>query len=375
MTRVLHFIPNMGGGGAERELAHLAGPIRRSGIDVHVALVSEGPNYERLAASGVEIHRIQIAHNHDPRLPLRIGRIIGRVRPDLVQTWITQMDVAAGAMARMRGVPWILSERNSTLCYTPTIKNVMRVRVGRGSSLIQANSEAGAQYWAEQAPRVRSLVIAVPAPIAEIDATPAADLTHLGKREGVPLLLYAGRLAEQKNIETMLRAFAEVFRARPAVAVLCGEGPQDAEVRRWVRELGIADRVVLSGYVHDIWSWMKAADVFVSVANFEGRPNTVVEAAVARCPMVVSDIPEHREFLRDGVHALLAEHRDPGPIAAAIHNVLDDREAARRRADAAYAVVAEWTIDRIAPQHVAMYEDVLRYHSRRLSGVRPENAT
>ncbi len=360
--RILHLIPNMGGGGAERELAHLAGPLRRLGADMHVALVSEGPNYERLAASGVAIHRIPIANNHDPRLPLRVDRVMKRVRPELVQTWITQMDVVGGAVAKMRGVPWILSERNSALMYPPTIKNRMRIRVARSASLIQANSEAGTRYWAEHAPRVASLVIPVPAAIAEIDAVAPADLS----RYGSPLLLFAGRFDAQKNIETMLRAFADVFRARPAVAVLCGEGQLSDDVRRWVSDLGIADRVALPGYVRDIWSWMKAADVFVSVANYEGRPNTVVEAAAARCPLVVSDIPEHREFLHDGVHALLADHRDPAAIAAAIHRALDDRDAARQRADAAYRVVAEWTLDRIAPAHLAMYEDVLRYHSRRL---------
>lgn len=365
MTRVLHLIPNMGGGGAERELAHLAGPLRRNGVDVHVGLVSEGPNYERLAASGAEIHRIAIRHNHDPRLPLQVDRILRAVRPQIVQTWITQMDIVGGAVARWRDVPWILSERNSALCYVPTIKNLMRARIGRGASLIQANSHAGAHYWSNVAPDVPSAVIPVPAPIAEIDAIAAADLSHLGRRDGVPLLLYAGRLDAQKNVETMLRAFAAVLRARPAVAVLCGEGLLEADARRWVRELGIEDRVVLAGYVRDIWAWMKAADVFVSVANYEGRPNAVVEAAAARCPLVVSDIPEHREFLRDGEHALLADHHDPSAIVAAIHRTLDDRDAALRRTAAAYQVVSAWQLDSIVPLHVAMYEDVLRYHARR----------
>ncbi len=337
--------------------------------------MSEGPNYERLAASGTRIHKIAIAGNHDPRLLLQIHRVMRRVRPDLVQTWLTQMDVAGGAVATWRGIPWILAERCSASHYPPTLKNRVRVRVAGGASLIQANSVAGTEYWAEHAPRVRSTIITVPVPLAEIDAIAPADLSQLGRREGVPALLFAGRLDQQKNLRVMLRAFAEVFRARSAVALLCGDGPQDAVVRKWVAELGIADRAVLAGYVREIWSWMKAADVFVSVAHYEGRPNTVVEAAAARCPQVLSDIPGHREFLRDGVHALLVDPHDPGAIAAAIDCTLDDRDAAERRAEAAYRVVADWTIDRIASLHAAMYEESLRYPSRRTTTTGSRNHT
>jgi glycosyltransferase involved in cell wall biosynthesis len=365
MTRVLHLIPNMGGGGAERELAHLAGELHRQGLNVHVGLIGEGPNYERLARSGAVIHKIRVFGNHDPRLLLRIHRLMREVRPNLVQTWLTQMDVAGGAVARWRRIPWILSERASTTFYVPTIKNRLHVWVARSAALIQANSEAGARYWAGVLPKVRSMVIRNPVPVAEIEAVAAADLSWTGRRDGVPLLLFAGRFEEQKNVHTMLRAFAEVLRVRPAVAAVCGQGPLAKDVRKWLAELGIADRVALPGYVTEIWSWMKAADVFVSVSHYEGQPNTVVEAAAARCPLVVSGIPEHREFLRDGVHALLRDGRDPLAIAAAIHEVLDDPDAARRRAGAAYRVVADWTVDAIAAVHVAMYDDLLRLRPSR----------
>ena len=364
MTRVLHFIPTMGGGGAERELAHLASPLCRRGIDMHVALISEGPNFDRLASGGAVVHRISIANNHDPRLLLEINRVIAAVKPDLVQTWITQMDVAAGAVARLRRLPWILAERASGSMYLPTFKNRLRLRVGRGADLVQANSVEGTRYWKEAAGTPVQFIPS-PVPVAEIEGVAPADLRAYGKRDGVPLILFAGRFHEQKNVRTMLEAVAEVLRSREATVALCGEGPQGQDVRKWLAELGIADRVALPGYVADLWAWMKSADVFLSVSHYEGRPNTVVEAAAARCPLVVSDIPEHREFLRHGVHALLADRHSPQAIAAAIGEVLDDPGAAGQRAAAAREVVSAWTLDNVAAAHVRMYEDVLRYHARR----------
>src|SRR5688500_553473 len=83
--RVLHCIPGMGGGGAERQLAYLAEQLPRFGWDVHVALVGQGPNFERLRASGATLHVLESRSNYDPRLFLRLVRAVGRVQPDLVQ--------------------------------------------------------------------------------------------------------------------------------------------------------------------------------------------------------------------------------------------------------------------------------------------------
>ena len=56
---VLHCIPSMEGGGAERQLTYLAAGLRRLGLDVHVAAGARGPNWERLLASGVTVHELQ----------------------------------------------------------------------------------------------------------------------------------------------------------------------------------------------------------------------------------------------------------------------------------------------------------------------------
>ena len=83
-----------------------------------------------------------------------------------------------------------------------------------------------------------------------------------------------------------------------------------AAVEAAVAGLGLADRVRLVGFVPDAWAWMKRASVLVSPSLFEGHPNVVLEAAACGCPLVVSDIPAHREFL-DGENAVLVDTGDP----------------------------------------------------------------
>jgi glycosyltransferase involved in cell wall biosynthesis len=355
--RVLHLIPSMGGGGAERELSLLAGPLARQ-CDLHVALIREGPNFARLAASGATIHRLRAASNYDPRLVMQVFSLVRRLRPDVMQTWLTQMDVLGGAIAARTRTPRILSERASAAYYPPTLKNRLRVALARGAALVQANSAEGAKYWAVVQPHVPRVVIPNAVAVHEIEATPALDRQALSG--GRRIILAAGRFDRQKNVERLVDALALVLRRHDdAIAVVAGHGPQEEEIRRIVAKLGLGERFRLPGYISDLWSWMKAASVFVSVSHFEGQPNVVVEAAACRCPQVLSDIPEHRELLGDCRSALLVDRRDPEAIAAAIENVLDAPTAAAERAARAFEVVAHWTPPEIAARHIEIYERVL----------------
>lgn len=67
---------------------------------------------------------------------------------------------------------------------------------------------------------------------------------------------------------------------------------------------------------------MKRANAFVNVSTYEGRPNTVLEALAARCPVIVSDIEAHHECLGDGA-GLYVPPTEPDRIGAAILATVD----------------------------------------------------
>src|SRR5687767_10243130 len=145
--KVLHCIPGMGGGGAERQLAYLAGPLGERGWDVHVALGRGGPNLSRLQSGGATVHWLAGSGNHDPRLAWQLARIFRRVRPDIVQVWFVQMEVLAGSLSEVFRVPWVMSERSSVLAYPPSLKNRVRVALAHTADAVVSNSSAGDAYW------------------------------------------------------------------------------------------------------------------------------------------------------------------------------------------------------------------------------------
>ncbi len=172
------------------------------------------------------------------------------------------------------------------------------------------------------------------------------------------MILFAGRLTEQKDPESVITALAKVLERPKTVAVIAGDGPLRATLVSLAQQHGIDSRVRFPGYLENLWAWMKRAAVFVSPSLFEGHPNTVLEAAACGCPLIVSEIPAHQEFLDDR-SALFVPTANAQHLARAISGVLDDPAAARSRAERAAHTVAQWSSAKIAKQYERVYIELL----------------
>jgi glycosyltransferase involved in cell wall biosynthesis len=99
---------------------------------------------------------------------------------------------------------------------------------------------------------------------------------------------------------------------------------------------------------------MKRADAFAFMSKFEGCPNVVLEAMACGCPLVLSDIPAHREILDEG-RAYFAHPDNQTAIAEAIKTTLLFGDAARARADAAQVAIAGRTTRAMAGRYEQLY--------------------
>jgi len=359
MRRILYVIPSLRPGGAERQLGYLCQGLVPLGWDVHVATFeADGPVRARVDASGATLHVLRRGHTYDPRVAGKLALLARRLRPDFVQTWLTTADVLGGAAAPATRTPWILSDRCLVIEEVAPPKFKVLVRMAPHARAIVANSDVAAAFWgarlAEPPPR---FVVRNALPLDELAAAPPADRASLGVPAGAPLIVTIGRLNAQKNVMTLLAALERVVRETPAVAVLGGDGPLAGDVRRFIESRALAGRVFAVGYVGNAWSWMKAADVFVSASRYEGMPNAVMEAMAAGCPVVVSDMVNHREIVPPDA-ALFAPVEDPAALAAALRDALTDRDGARARAAAASRAAGQWSIDAVARKYAGIYEQL-----------------
>lgn len=351
--RILHLIPTLQGGGAERQLALLAREQAANGIAVAVAYHTEGPNLKYLENSNVVLLPMSLSGHYDPAALWLIIGYIRDWRPDIVQTWLSPMDIVGGIAAKLTGLPHVICERSSGSAYERGWKSHIRAVIGRRARAIIANSPAGLNYW-RKIGAYGSLNL-IRNGITQFE--PATNnLTNLRK----PAILYVGRLEEVKNLENMIAGFIRVLESREDVsAYIVGAGPLEPELRKWVANSGITDRIHLVGYVDNLYTWYQNADVLVSLSHYEGHPNVVLEAAYMGCPLVLSDIPEHRDTIpSDG--ALFVDRLSALGIASAINKALTDTVGNSLRTSASLNIVGQLTVQKQTKKYKIVYENILK---------------
>lgn len=345
--RVLHCIPSVDGGGAEKQVALLAPLLSAQGLDIHLAARFTDQEMDFFTRCGVVCHRLPNGHHLAPRFLAATWRTVSRVKPDLVHAWLTPMIVTAGAAASTLGIPWVLSECSSQACYGG-LKERLRQAIGRKAHAVAASGRTGLDVW----PRT---------PIGRVVSS-AVDIDAISRARMVTglqgfVVLSACRLVASKRVDLLIRAVA----GKPGILlVLLGDGPERARLQDLAQRLGV--NALFLGHRADVANWMKAADIFASASEYEGLPSAVLEAAAAGAPLLLSDIPAHREAAGDG--ALYVTDLGAGierlRADAALRRSLAKR-AARHVRPMAAELVTEQLIDlyrevtgaEVAPDHAA----------------------
>ncbi|MDO9063528.1 MAG: glycosyltransferase, partial [Microbacterium sp.] len=164
-------------------------------------------------------------------------------------------------------------------------------------------------------------------------------------REGTRWFVTVGRLSPEKNQARLVRAFAAIADEHPAARLLIvGSGYLVSPLQQQVDALGLGDRAFLTGALSNPFAVLAAADCFVLSSDHEGQPMVLLEAAIARLPIVsvrfasVADaLPERAmhvvaqsdEALADGLRAFLAGKVPPASLDVAAYNAEALEEAMR----------------------------------------------
>jgi glycosyltransferase involved in cell wall biosynthesis/2-polyprenyl-3-methyl-5-hydroxy-6-metoxy-1,4-benzoquinol methylase len=367
--KVLQCISSLEGGGAEKQFGYLCESLVELGIEVVAVSLRGGKNVERVLNSGATYIQLNNIGNFDPLIIWRLHRLIGQHQPDLVQTWIPQMDIFGGVAARLANIPHVLSERTSAEGLPRGWREYLRVAIGRHAAAIVANGMGGKEYWLGRAPEIPISVIPNSIPFAEIDRAVPIEESDFALEPGDELVVYLGQLIMLKNLLNLVPALISVVSKREHTkAVLIGAGPLSSSISSFIDVAGLSHKVRVIPYTTKPYGWLKRANAFVSVSKYEGNPNAVLEAVGASCPVVVSDIPAHQEFL-DLHSARFVSGQSCESIEAGIHDVLAYPVAAKERASFAREQLSTRTGEAIARQYVALYEQLVPIRAKKTMGV------
>jgi glycosyltransferase involved in cell wall biosynthesis len=170
-----------------------------------------------------------------------------------------------------------------------------------------------------------------------------------------------GRLEPQKRFDLLIRAIGDLRGKRPNIRLLiAGDGSLAAGLQQQVRDLGLDAVCQLIGQCGDVPRFHHALDLFVQASDYEGTPNSVLEAMALETPIVATAAGGTAELVRDGVEGVIVPCGDVQVLTNAIDKALSDRDGTRVKATAARErIERELSFERRMRSVETIYRDVI----------------
>lgn len=141
-------------------------------------------------------------------------------------------------------------------------------------------------------------------------------------------LLVAGRLDNARRVIDVLDALARLASRYPGLGLfIIGDGPEREPLEKHALKLGIRDRVVFLGDRRDTWGLMQSAQVFIQASAYEGYGRRILQAALARVPIITTDVGIVGEVFRGYEDVLSFPPGDPAALAVHIVGLMEDPQA------------------------------------------------
>jgi glycosyltransferase involved in cell wall biosynthesis len=372
--RLLHVITGLQTGGAEMMLCKVLDALRAGRFDSAVlSLMPPGSVGERISLLGIPVDSLRI-RSGVPSLAaiLRMRRLVGAFKPDVIQGWMYHGNLAAWLSHRWANRAPVVWNIRQSLYEIRREKRLTRwvIRLGAAlSSRVQAiiyNSYTSrSQHEAMGYDCRHALVIPNGFDIDRFRSSPEMRLAFrkaLKVDADVPLVGMVARWHPMKDHANFLRGAAGVLeRCSDAHFVLVGRDvdADNTVLLDMIGSLKLADRVHLLGEVSDVPALMAALDVLVSASGSEAFPNVLGEGMACGVPCVATDVGDSALVL-DG-HGRVVPPHDPAALSAAVIELLrlDPHRRVELGAAARLHVEAKFSLSEIADRYAALYEKLV----------------
>jgi glycosyltransferase involved in cell wall biosynthesis len=146
---------------------------------------------------------------------------------------------------------------------------------------------------------------------------------------------------ERKGFDILFKAFSKLDDS--FVLMIIGIPESDKKiVSSYASEFNIPEqKIIMPGYVENIWEYYKAMDIFLNTSRSEGFSLSLLEAAATQLPIVASDIPGNNEFIINNKNGILFDIRKPDELTDSILRLSEDKSLAERLSAQAYRDVME----------------------------------
>jgi glycosyltransferase involved in cell wall biosynthesis len=309
-------------------------------------------------------------HKFDPGTYPHLLKILKAKQADVLHMHGYGATTFGRLCAWQMGIPAILHE-HANHTDTPWFQKVADKLLAPHTDVAIAVSESTAEFTtrARMMPAERTKVVYLGSPLDEFarERSPdevAAARAALGIAPETVAVGTVTRLMPSKGNQYLVDAVKEITARQPNVKVyIAGEGELESELREQAKMLGLGDRLVFLGFQRDVAAVLSAYDVVVFPSLWEGTPLTAFEALASGKPIVATDADGLLDILTDRKDALIVPKRNPGALARAIVDVIEQPGLAERLAREARVTGAKYDIARFVRKMERLY-DILHETSR-----------
>jgi phosphatidylinositol alpha-1,6-mannosyltransferase len=305
------------------------------------------PSAQTVCYSGGALVNLRRSRANQAKLPAlvaaewaSVARRVARGRYDLVHAhWLLPQGLVASAPPRR--TPVVVTAHGGDVFGLPgrLLARAKRLALERADA-VTANSsftDAALRRLAPGLGAVSRIPMGVDTTPPDPDEVEAVRARHL--RGDGPLVVFAGRLVEEKGVDDLLRALAALGgRCPDSTALVLGDGQDRAALEGLATALGLDGRVTFTGWAAPgtVAAALAAGDVVAAPSRegpdgwVEAQGLTVVEAMAAGTPVVATRSGGVGDAVVDGDTGLLVDERSPDQLAAAIERLATDQVLAAR---------------------------------------------
>jgi glycosyltransferase involved in cell wall biosynthesis len=361
--RVLHLDTEKGWRGGEQQAVYLAQGLARRGVESLCVGQPQMPYVERCAAAGLAVEPIRTRGEADPRAVVKLASLFKSWRPDVIHMHTSHAHTLGVLAAKSAGIGrTVVSRRVDFTIYRNALKlSWFKYRFGV-DRYVAISRGVRAQMIEDGIRPEKISIVHSGIDLARFDGVKPHDYhAEFGLPAGAPVVLDVAAFGWHKAQEFLVRATPKILAGAPEARVfLVGEGECMAKVRDEAERLGVAGRIVFTGFRTDVPSLLAGADVFVMCSVLEGLCTSLLDALALRRPCVGSAVGGIPEVLIDGETGLTVPPRDPDALATAILRVLADPALGARLAAAGRRHVEErFTVDAMVEGTLAVYRELV----------------
>lgn len=375
MKKILFYTDTPIHGGAERHMLQLATHLPKNKYSIELAC----SNYKQLnswckewTTAGFKVHRVKVAHKHDPRTLFQLKKILKSTDPDLLHLHLWNPGGCRYAFSAVdKRSTKLISTEHDPFPISKLKKGIKKKALKKTDHTITV-SDTNKKLMLKLYPEVKGKISTVHNGI-DLDQFDKSIITFSTQakdkvREKIFkaahddfIILTIAELHPRKGLSYLIEAFKKIQEQKTKTKlVIVGKGPQKAKLEKLIKKLELSDSVILAGHQDEIPQILKSADLFVLPSVKEAFGLVLLEAMAAQLPIIATEVGGIPEIIQNHKSGELVPPQDYEALADKILAVMSNNALMQKLAYMGHHRVKTFDITEMVRKTENIYDTILK---------------